>query len=79
MIKPLLANVHSPKVSNVKVTPIQVASQGNAISVSGYLYALTNVGSAARPSATMLKKIATLPTFVINQRISPMTEKKTTD
>ena len=76
MIKPLLANVHSFNVSNVKVTPKQVASQGHAISVSGCLYALTIVGSAARPSATILKKIATFPTFVISQRIRPATDKK---
>ena len=37
---------------------------------------MTIVGRAAKPSATILKKIATLPTLVINHRIKPTMERK---
>lgn len=70
-----LAKVNPVSVNKVSTTPIEVANQGQAISVSGYLYALTIVGTAAKPSAKILKTIAIFPTFVINHRINPMTDK----
>lgn len=74
-----LAKVNSVSVNKVSTTPIEVANQGQAISVSGYLYALTIVGTAAKPSAKILKTIAIFPTFVINHRINPMTDKSPQD
>lgn len=70
-MKPLLAKVSSFRVSKVKPTPNDVAIHGQASSVSGYLYDLTIVGTAAKPSAIMLKNIAMLPIFVINHKASP--------
>lgn len=74
-MNPEFAKVSSLRVKSVRTTPNEVAIQGQAISVSGYLYALTIVGTAAKPSATILKKIAILPTFVISHKIKPTIDK----
>ena len=72
MIKPELANVSSLSVKRVSTTPKTVAIQGHAISVSGYLYALTIVGIAAKLSAKILNVMATFPTLVTNHKIKPI-------
>ena len=74
-MNPEFAKVHSDKVSNVSMTPTTVAIHGHANSVSGYLYAFTIVGIAANPSATMLKNIAMLPTFVMSHKTKPKIDK----
>src|SRR5574339_67570 len=74
-MKPLLANVSSLRVSSVRTTPKEDAIQGQASSLSGYLYDFTMVGTAARPSATILKNIATLPTFVMIHKANPTNDR----
>lgn len=70
-MKAEFAKLKLARVKSVRATPKTVAIQGQASSVSGYLYAFTIVGTAANPSATMLKKMATLPTLVINHNTKP--------
>lgn len=76
MINPELAKVSSLRVNKVRITPITEAIQGQANSVSGYLIDLTMVGTAAKPSATMLKKMAMLPTLVTSHKTNPTMERK---
>ena len=71
-MNPELANVSSLSVKRVSTTPKTVAIQGHANSVSGYLYALTIVGIAAKPSAKILNVMATFPILVTNHKIRPI-------
>src|SRR3989304_9358992 len=75
-MKAELAKVGRSKVNNVTITPKTPVSHNQAFSVSGAWYAFTTVGKAAKPSATILKKIAMLPTLVVNHKVMPTTEKK---
>ena len=73
-MKPELANVSCLRVNNVKTIPTGAAIHGQAISVSGYLYDFTKVGTAAKLSPRMLKAIAIFPTLVICHKTSPSME-----
>src|SRR5437016_5694317 len=61
-------------VSNVKNPFRPVASQGQALSVSGKLYAFLKVGPYAKQSANMLKRIARSPILVKYHRRSASKE-----
>lgn len=70
-----MAKVQFVMVKTVS-SPLRAASnQGQALSVLGYLYALTMVGKLANPSEVILKTMAISPTFVNCQSIKPTIDK----